>query len=189
MLPYLNNIGDYFAANYVAEGFAKEALDKAGYDKETQEGYRKDLLRLRKVYFDYRTDYQRAGNRRRKDLIKRTHEWHNALLSALGYDVRATPYEFVDTKRDGVVPIRKIYRGADGAPQLFLMEMRSELRRGGRARRGPVRTAVPPAELGARLHRAGGNGTDTQHRQPRRIGGLLARRAGAAGLHPAPRRQ
>lgn len=125
MLPYLQNIGDYFAANYFAGDFSKEIRSKAGYDKDTEEGHRKQIQALRKVYFSYREDHQRPGNRRRQDLIKHTHAWHDQLLTVLNYDVRTTSYSFVDTKDDGVVPVRKIYRAADGSPQLFLMEMRS----------------------------------------------------------------
>lgn len=126
MLPYLQNIGDYFAANYFDNDFSKEIRAKAGYDKETEELHRKRVQSLRKVYFNYREDYQRPAARRRQDLIKKTHVWHNQLLSALGYQVEDSKgYTFVDTKDDGVVPVRKIYRRADDSPQLFLMEMRS----------------------------------------------------------------
>jgi len=125
MLPYLQNIGDYFAANYFDSNFTKEIRTKAGYDKETEEGHRKQVQALRQVYFKYREDHQRPVSRRRQDLIKHTHAWHEQLLAALDYDVRTTRYSYVDTKDDGVVPVRKIYRTADGSPQLFLMEMRS----------------------------------------------------------------
>jgi hypothetical protein len=126
MLPYLQNIGDYFAANYFDNAFSKEIRSKAGYDKETEELNRKRIQSLRKPYFNYREDHQRPATRRRQDLILRTHRWHNQLLAALGYQVESSKgYTFVDTKDDGVVPVRKIYRRADGSPQLFLMEMRS----------------------------------------------------------------
>ena len=129
MLSFLTNTGDYFAANYFDNAFAKEVLSKAGYDKETQRGQRKTLAALKKAYYDYKLDYQRPGNRRRKDRIATTHAWHDRLLTALGYDVRTTPYTFVDTGERGVVPVRKVYHGADSTPQLFVMEMRSLIAR------------------------------------------------------------
>ena len=129
MLAFLTNTGDYFAANYFDNAFAKEVLSKSGYDKETQKGQRKTLAALKKAYYDYKLDYQRPGNRRRKDQIATTYNWHNKLLIALGYDVRTTDYTFVDTGERGVVPVRKVYHGADGTPQLFVMEMRSLIAR------------------------------------------------------------
>ena len=129
MLSFLTNTGDYFAANYFDNAFAKKVLSKAGYDKETQRGQRKTLAALKRAYYDYKLDYQRPGNRRRKDRIATTHAWHDRLLTALDYDVRTTPYTFVDTGERGVVPVRKVYHGADGTPQLFVMEMRSLIAR------------------------------------------------------------
>jgi|AntRauTorckE5430_2_1112549.scaffolds.fasta_scaffold00115_5 hypothetical protein len=127
MLTYLENINDYFAGNYFSTNFAKEVKEKAGYDDDTRKAQGKKISALRKAYYEYRTNHQRPGNRRRKDQILETHRWHVKLLEALGYnDIAKSRYTFVNTlSTEGVVPVWKVLKGAANRPQLFVMEMRT----------------------------------------------------------------
>jgi hypothetical protein len=129
MITYLENIGEYFAANFFDNDFDKTVNTRSGYDKETREGHRKAMAALGKHYYDYKAAYQRPQNRRTKDQIVTTHRWHNRLLAALDYQMEGQRYTFVDTGDEGVVPVRQVYRSGDGSPQLFVMEMRSLLPR------------------------------------------------------------
>ena len=122
MLKFIDNIGDYFTANYFDEDFAKRVLEKSGYAAETYKGFNQKISGLKDRYYKYKQQLL-EGRLRIKDKIVATHEFHTHLLNALGYDGSHPQYDnLLHLSEFEVVPVRHIlYRGAQ--PHLMVLEM------------------------------------------------------------------
>ena len=122
MLKFIDNIGDYFTANYFDEDFAKRVLEKSGYAADTYKGFNQKISGLKDRYYKYKQQLL-EGRLRIKDKILATHEFHTHLLNALGYDGSHPQYDnLLHLSEFEVVPVRHIlYRGAQ--PHLMVLEM------------------------------------------------------------------
>ncbi len=128
MLHFIENIGDFFTANYFGDKFAESVLTKSGYSEEALQDFGKRLAALKERYYRYKNDYLDLAPP--KDRIRRTHEWHTLLLEALGYNDLRQPYaDLLLLEAREAVPVRhQLYLGEQ--PQLFVMEMQSMIRSG-----------------------------------------------------------
>ena len=129
MIKFIQNTGDFFAANYFDEDFTKKVLEKTGYAFDDIKVFQKRITALKDRYFKFKQAYLEE-NWRVKDKITETHNFHTALLNALGYPGDQPEYEelfHVDEKT--VLPIRHtLYRG--DKPFLMIMEMRALIKEG-----------------------------------------------------------
>lgn len=141
MIQFIQNIGDYFSQNYFDEDFPKKVFDKVGYVLQTKKGeeteskenhvstINKKITPLRQKYNRFKNELLgqegNLGIQRRKDIIKRTHEFHLEVLNALGYTNTLKKYEhpiFLDEEE--VIPV--LYRFNKGnKPYLYIMEMQA----------------------------------------------------------------
>ena len=122
---FIQNIGDYFPSGYFNEKFFDNVKNLAGVSKDEIDSMDKQFVELRAKYEDYKNFIINA-NPRVKDAIRRTHEWHSALLSVLGYspeDAYQEPYVVNETEEFvEMIPVRHILRSGDGI-SLLIMEM------------------------------------------------------------------
>ncbi|MDN3688239.1 Eco57I restriction-modification methylase domain-containing protein [Cyclobacterium jeungdonense] len=129
MIKFIQNTGDFFAANYFDEDFTKKVLDKTGYAPEDIKEFIKRITALKDRYFKFKQAYLEE-NWRTKDKITETHRFHSEVLNALGYPGNQPEYQelfHVDEKT--VLPIRHtLYRG--DKPFLMIMEMRALIKEG-----------------------------------------------------------
>lgn len=129
MIKFIQNTGDFFAANYFDEDFTKKVLEKTGYAPEDIKEFIKRITALKDRYFKFKQAYLEE-NWRTKDKITETHRFHTDVLNALGYPGNQPEYQelfHVDEKT--VLPIRhKLYRG--DKPFLMIMEMRALIKEG-----------------------------------------------------------
>jgi hypothetical protein len=129
MIKFIQNTGDFFAANYFDEDFTKKVLDKTGYAFEDIKVFQKRITALKDRYFKFKQAYLEE-NWRVKDKITETHHFHTALLNALGYPGDQPEYgELFHVDEKTVLPIRHtLYRG--DKPFLMIMEMRALIKEG-----------------------------------------------------------
>lgn len=129
MLKFIQNIGEFFSANYFDEDFGRKVLDKSGYAHEDLLGFHKRISSLKDRYFRYKQTYL-EGRLRTKDKIKITHDFHTELLHALGYDADQTLYQdLYHLDATTVLPVRHVlYRGSQ--PHLMIMEMQALIKEG-----------------------------------------------------------
>lgn len=122
MLKFIDNVGDYFTANYFDEDFAKRVLEKSGHAADAYKGFNQKTSGLKDRYYKYKQQLL-EGRLRTKDKIVATHEFHTHLLNALGYDGSHPQYDnLLHISEFEVVPVRHIlYRGAQ--PHLMVLEM------------------------------------------------------------------
>lgn len=130
MIKFIQNTGDFFAANYFDEDFTKKVLEKTGYASEDIKEFIKRITALKDRYFKFKQDYLEE-NWRTKDKITETHRFHTDVLNALGYPGSQPEYQkelfHIDEKT--VLPIRHtLYRG--DKPFLMIMEMRALIKEG-----------------------------------------------------------
>jgi len=129
MIKFIQNTGDFFAANYFDEDFTKKVLEKTGYAAEDIKVFQKRISELKDRYFKFKQAYLEE-NWRTKDKISETHRFHTSVLNALGYPGDQPEYASlfpVDEKT--VLPIRNtLYRGEK--PFLMIMEMRALINEG-----------------------------------------------------------
>lgn len=129
MIKFIQNTGDFFAANYFDEDFTKKVLYKTGYAPEDINEFIKRITALKDRYFKFKQAYLEE-NWRTKDKITETHRFHSEVLNALGYPGNQPEYQelfHVDEKT--VLPIRHtLYRGHK--PFLMIMEMRALIKEG-----------------------------------------------------------
>ena len=130
MIKFIQNTGDFFAANYFDEDFAKKVLEKTGYTSEDIKEFIKRITALKDRYFKFKQAYLEE-NWRPKDKITETHRFHSEVLNALGYPGNQPEYQkelfHIDEKT--VLPIRHtLVRG--NKPFLMIMEMRALIKEG-----------------------------------------------------------
>lgn len=124
MIRFIKNIGDYFSSNYFDEDFTAKVIAKSGYDAEGVKEFNRRITPLKDRYFRYKQQFI-EGRLRTKDKIFETHQFHTALLNALGYDGEHTQYnELFHLTEQDVIPVRHtLYRGDQ--PHLMVMEMQA----------------------------------------------------------------
>ena len=124
MLPFLLNEGDYFASNYFGEDLARDIETKSGYAAEQLKEWAQGTKGLRASYEAYKRDLLDMG---RTAAVREayTRRWHDTLLGAMGYAPEATAEVLLDLgdSTGRVLPLRGVYRGGDGKPQLVLVEL------------------------------------------------------------------
>lgn len=122
---FIDNVGDYFPTGYFTEDFVDKVQKCAGLDAEAMKVLNNPLRALRGRYEEYKNFIVNAQPRV-KDAIRKTHEWHTALLQVLGYNT-AQPYcEPYVVRSSGesveMIPVRHIIRSGDKISML-IMEM------------------------------------------------------------------
>lgn len=129
MLKFIQNTGEFFSSNYFDEDFGKKVLDSSGYASDDFKEFNRKIGGLKDTYFRYKQTFI-EGRLRTKDKIKITHEFHTALLNALGYDAGRTQYhELYHLDEKTVLPVRHVlYRGTQ--PHLMIMEMQALITEG-----------------------------------------------------------
>ena len=121
MLKFIDNIGEYFSANYFDDDFAKRVLEKSGHASEQFAAFNKRLSSLREPYYKYKRRLL-EDRLRVKDKIWETHLFHNQLLQALGYADLSEAYQWVYLDEQRVVPVRhSLVQG--NQPHFMVLEM------------------------------------------------------------------
>lgn len=122
---FIQNVGDYFPSGYFTEDFVDKVQKCAGRTADEMKELNKPFTALRAQYEDYKNFIINA-HPRVKDAIRRTHEWHTALLKVLGYDTDHAYQEPYVVSDNGevieMIPVRHILRSGDKISML-IMEM------------------------------------------------------------------
>ena len=122
---FIQNIGDYFPSGYFTENFVDKVQKCAGRTADEMKELNKPFTALRAQYEDYK-NFIINDHPRVKDVIRRTHEWHTALLKVLGYDTDHAYQEPYVVSDNGevieMIPVRHILRSGDKISML-IMEM------------------------------------------------------------------
>lgn len=122
---FIQNVGDYFPSGYFTEDFVNKVQKCAGRTADEMKELNKPFTALRAQYEDYKNFIINA-HPRVKDAIRRTHEWHTALLKVLGYDTHHAYQEPYVVSDNGevveMIPVRHILRSGDNISML-IMEM------------------------------------------------------------------
>ena len=134
MIRFIENIGDYFSQHFFDEDFPRKVFDRAGYvmKSKNKEGevtpnhiseINKKITPLRQKYDRFKNDYLSLN--RRKDKVKRTHDFHTEVLKVLGYSNGNKEYENpIYLNESEVIPVRCRFHKGD-KPFLYVMEMQS----------------------------------------------------------------
>jgi len=127
MIHFINNIGDYFTANYFDDNFSKKVIDKSGFSVEAIKDFNKIIGQLKPEYFKLKQRFI-ENHLRTKDKINLSNAFHSKVLNALGYDAVHDHYEKPFHINDkSVLPVRHIlYRG--DKPHLMVMEMHAMIK-------------------------------------------------------------
>lgn len=122
---FIQNVGDYFPSGYFTEDFVDKVQKCAGRTADEMKELNKPFTALRAQYEDYK-NFIINDHPRVKDAIRRTHEWHTALLKVLGYDTDHAYQEPYVVNDNGevieMIPVRHILRSGDKISML-IMEM------------------------------------------------------------------
>ena len=124
MLPFLDNIGEYFASVYADENLEADLLERAALSDEDRAGIKAQLANLRKRYFEYKEEYT-TRIRRDTERLQKTRAWHSELLAALGYGTDIAQGR-IYIEDEGFVPVRATCRQGERT-QLLVLEMGSQL--------------------------------------------------------------
>lgn len=129
MIKFIQNIGDFFSANYFDEDFTKKVIDKTGYATEDQKTLQKNISALKDKYYRFKQTFL-EGRLRTRDKVTETHHFHTEVLNALGYPGDQPEYrELFHVDEKTVLPIRHtLYRG--NQPFLMIMEMQALIQEG-----------------------------------------------------------
>ena len=124
---FIENIGDYFPSDYFGEDFLKKVQQLADYNDEQMKALCPPYVQLKEHYTQYK-NFIVNQNPRVKDAISRTNEFHQRLLTILGYDPQGKGYQekYVvseDGDKTEIVPVRNILR-THNKVQMLIMEMR-----------------------------------------------------------------
>jgi hypothetical protein len=124
MIKFLQNIGEYFSSNYFDEDFTSKVLSKTGYAAEDIKEYNKRVSPLKDKFFRFKQLFI-EDKLRTKDKIYESHQFHTALLNALGYNGNHPQYSnLFHLSENEVIPVRHIlYRGEQ--VHLMIMEMQA----------------------------------------------------------------
>lgn len=127
MIHFINNIGEYFTANYFDDNFSKKVIEKSGFSVEAIKDFNKIIGQLKPEYFKLKQRFI-ENHLRTKDKINLSNAFHSKVLNALGYDAVHDNYEKPFHINDkSVLPVRHIlYRG--DKPHLMVMEMHAMIK-------------------------------------------------------------
>ena len=127
MIHFINNIGDYFTANYFDDNFSKKVVDKSSFSVEAIKEFNKIIGQIKPEYFKLKQRFI-ENHLRTKDKINLSNAFHSKVLNALGYDAANDHYEKPFHINDkSVIPVRHIlYRGEK--PHLMVMEMHAMIK-------------------------------------------------------------
>jgi hypothetical protein len=124
MLKFLQNIGEYFSSNYFDEDFTTKVLSKTGYAAEDIKDFNKRVSPLKDKFFRFKQLFI-EDKLRTKDKIYESHQFHTALLNALGYDGNHPQYSnLFHLSENEVIPVRHILHRGDKV-HLMIMEMQA----------------------------------------------------------------
>ena len=122
---FIQNVGDYFPSGYFTEDFVDKVQKCAGRTADEMKELNKPFTALRAQYEDYK-NFIINDHPRVKDAIRRTHEWHTALLKILGYETDHAYQEPYVVSDNGeiieMIPVRHILRSGNKISML-IMEM------------------------------------------------------------------
>ncbi|MGL5958436.1 MAG: Eco57I restriction-modification methylase domain-containing protein, partial [Phocaeicola sp.] len=122
---FIQNIGEYFPAGYFGDDFISKIQKCANLSADDMKELCKPYAQLHHHYNEYK-NFIINQNPRRKDAVKRTHDFHTRLLDILGYDTQnayAEPY-VVNSQTEPIemIPVRHIlHRGSQ--VKMLIMEM------------------------------------------------------------------
>lgn len=124
---FIENIGDYFPSDYFGEDFLKKVQQLADYNDEQMKALCPPYVQLKEHYTQYK-NFIVNQNPRVKDAISRTNEFHQRLLTIMGYDPQGKGYQekYIvsdDGDKTEIVPVRNILR-RNNKVQMLIMEMR-----------------------------------------------------------------
>ncbi|MCA6471286.1 MAG: hypothetical protein IM591_12955 [Chitinophagaceae bacterium] len=124
MIKFIQNIGEYFSSNYFDEDFTSKVLSKTGYAAEDIKDFNKRISPLKDKFFRFK-QLLIEDKLRIKDKIYESHQFHTALLNALGYDGNHPQYSnLFHLSENEVIPLRHILNRGDKA-HLMIMEMQA----------------------------------------------------------------
>ena len=124
MIKFIQNTGEYFSSNYFDEDFTSKVLSKTGYSAEDVKEFNKRISPLKDKYFRFKQLFI-EGKLRVKDKIYESHQFHTALLNALGYDGNHPQYSnLFHLSENEVIPVRHILHRGDKV-HLMIMEMQA----------------------------------------------------------------
>jgi hypothetical protein len=124
MIKFIQNIGEYFSSNYFDEDFTSKVLSKTGYAAEDIKDFNKRVSPLKDKFFRFKQLFI-EDKLRTKDKIYESHQFHTALLNALGYDGNHPQYSnLFHLSENEVIPVRHILHIGDKV-HLMIMEMQA----------------------------------------------------------------
>lgn len=124
---FIENVGDYFPSDYFGEDFLKKVQQLADYTDEQMKALCPPYVQLKEEYNSYK-NFIINSNPLPKHAIARTNEFHQKLLSIMGYNPQGAGYQekYVvseEGEKIEIVPVRNILRHHDKI-QMLIMEMR-----------------------------------------------------------------
>lgn len=124
MIKFIQNTGEYFSSNYFDEEFTSKVLSKTGYSADDVKEFNKRISPLKDKYFRFKQLFI-EGKLRVKDKIFESHQFHTALLNALGYDGNHPQYNnLFHLSENEVIPVRHILHRGEQV-HLLIMEMQA----------------------------------------------------------------
>lgn len=124
MIKFIQNIGEYFSSNYFDEDFTSKVLSKTGYAADDIKDFNKRVSPLKDKFFRFKQLFI-EDKLRTKDKIYESHQFHTALLNALGYDGNHPQYSnLFHLSENEVIPVRHILHRGDKV-HLMIMEMQA----------------------------------------------------------------
>ena len=124
MIKFIQNIGEYFSSNYFDEDFTSKVLSKTGYAAEDVKDFNKRISPLKDKFFRFKQLFI-EGKLRTKDKIFESHQFHTALLNALGYQGNHPQYNnLFHLSENEVIPVRHILHRGEQV-HLMIMEMQA----------------------------------------------------------------
>ena len=124
MIKFIQNIGEYFSSNYFDEDFTAKVMSKTGYAAEDIKDFNKRVSPLKDKFFRFKQLFI-EDKLRTKDKIYESHQFHTALLNALGYDGNHPQYSnLFHLSENEVIPVRHILHRGDKV-HLMIMEMQA----------------------------------------------------------------
>lgn len=129
MIRFIQNIGEYFSANYFDEDFPAKVLKKSGHAAEDLKDFNSRITGLKARYYRFRSNFtEKRGSTKHK--VTDTHRFHTQLLNALGYAGEQHQYDkLFHLNEKTVLPVRHtLYRGEQ--THLMILEMQALISNG-----------------------------------------------------------
>jgi len=124
MIKFIQNIGEYFSSNYFDEDFIAKVLSKTGYTSEEIKDFNKKVSPIKDKFYRFKQLFI-EDKLRTKDKIYESHQFHSALLNALGYEGNHPQYNnLFHLSENEVIPVRHILHRGDQV-HLMIMEMQA----------------------------------------------------------------